>query len=361
MEPFQSLHPRDEALIEKLREFIRERGALDDRFRVAVWRLKDKEEGILVDGYNRFEAAELENLRDIPCELLDFDGVEQAETYARRSEERRHISDKNLIKLASKGLKILDLGEKKGPRALSVAQITEKAGVSPRKAKRTRRVLRHPELAREVCAGRKSIRQAEAEIGAKAKKKRNPKTTDRELITLAESLLEQARAVKQKFDEGKLNGDPLALVWRAIRCLKACLPKHQPRTGETQRFIALARDLSQIKDFQPDKKPQDALAYFVNKRMELFDGDPGVIEVRRDTRLMKDALVHLALNGRKLQAAVDYYLEEATYMGARRGWDVRGFQSDLQEIMKEVPRGNPEGRRWNGVPDSAAMKRNPLP
>jgi len=85
--PFKDLFHIYEDVYKEVLEDIKENG-YDQNEPLLIW----KEEGILIDGHTRLEAAKEAGLKDIPVNLLSFKGGDEAVRYGiKRNSHRRHV------------------------------------------------------------------------------------------------------------------------------------------------------------------------------------------------------------------------------------------------------------------------------
>lgn len=167
--PFSSIFPIHEDTLDSIRRNMETNG-FDPVFPIIVW----KEEGIVVDGHTRFEAATKVGLETVPVVKKSFENEDDAILYSFHIQRnRRNMSDEDILKCLTLLDKIHSEPERhdqeKAPMSTrkEVNQARAKElGISAGKVDKARKVLEHGDdnIRDSVQSGKKSINQAYNEV-----------------------------------------------------------------------------------------------------------------------------------------------------------------------------------------------------
>jgi len=167
--PFKDLFPIQEPVLEAIIENMKKFG-YDSAFPVVLWGK------IVIDGHTRLDAAEAMGMTSIPVEQKDFADKQEALEYAVHNQrDRRNMTDAELLvcievldkpmtksEAASIGRSSNpDVKVGKGETSKKTAKIL---GVGKTKIEKARKVLKDPEMKKEVLEGTKTIETASKEI-----------------------------------------------------------------------------------------------------------------------------------------------------------------------------------------------------
>ena len=183
-EPFKSLFPIERQVLDRVREDMQTHG-YDPSQPIVLW----IEEGVVIDGHTRLEAAKNLGLEEVPVHEKSFADEDEALAYAIHGQrDRRNLTSADIIRLVDtldarlKRGERTDLasGDAKSPEASkrkSAAKTAATIGVSQATVERTRTILDHApdQIKEEVKKGKKSIKAAYEETQARRKIKRDTK------------------------------------------------------------------------------------------------------------------------------------------------------------------------------------------
>jgi ParB-like chromosome segregation protein Spo0J len=207
-EPFSKLFPVDDRIVEAIRSHMEARG-YDKSQPIVIW----DEEGVVVDGHTRLEAAKLAGIHDVPVHHRPFEDEDEALKYAIHNQRnRRNLTDAELMQLIEVvdkrkergGVREADSGkyqpkassEAHGKSAEETAKIT---GISRTKVEKARTIRDHADekTKEDVKSGKKSINKAYRETQQRRKEESTPATT-------ADNAIRQPDPLRQAWIE--LNG-----------------------------------------------------------------------------------------------------------------------------------------------------------
>ena len=178
--PFNELFPIDSSVLSAIKARIDAHG-YDESQPIVIW----DEEGVVVDGHSRLQAAMDLGLEEVPVHTKTFRDEDAALEYAIHNQRhRRNLTEAELLRCIEAVDRRQNRGgdrrseeakskppnggieKSKSPSAQDTARIV---GVSTRKVERARAVLAEPQAAAEVKAGKKNISRAYQEIQANRK------------------------------------------------------------------------------------------------------------------------------------------------------------------------------------------------
>ena len=183
--PFNELFPIDSSVLSAIKARIDAHG-YDESQPIVIW----DEEGVVVDGHSRLQAAMDLGLEEVPVHTKTFRDEDAALEYAIHNQRhRRNLTEAELLRCIEAVDRRQNRGgdrrseeakskppnggieKSKSPSAQDTARIV---GVSTRKVERARAVLAEPQAAAEVKAGKKKISRAYQEIQANRKRQNQP-------------------------------------------------------------------------------------------------------------------------------------------------------------------------------------------
>ena len=198
--PFKDLFPIHEPILESIIENMTKFG-YDSAFPVVLWGK------IVIDGHTRLDAAEALGIVSIPVEQKDFVNKQEALEYAVHNQrDRRNMTDSELLTC----IEVLDkpmtkseaasLAKSSNPDVRAGKGETSKKtakilGVGKTKIEKARKVLKDPEMKKDVLEGAKTIETAAKEI-----KHRDapPKKTSRTRIQAVAVVLKEFAGTSQE-------------------------------------------------------------------------------------------------------------------------------------------------------------------
>jgi ParB-like chromosome segregation protein Spo0J len=204
--PFNEIFAISERIVEKIAAHIKTYG-FDESQPIVLW----DEEGVVVDGHTRFQAAIRCGLEEVPVYLKSFADEEEALAYAIHNQRhRRNLTDAEILRCIEAVDKRKQQGERtdlaqpcaKLSRGKSSEQTARMLGVSARKVEQTRAVIDDRQAAEDVKAGRKSINRAYQET--QAKRETHPsRTKNREDNgqAILQKALDEIRPWKEKYKD----------------------------------------------------------------------------------------------------------------------------------------------------------------
>jgi ParB family chromosome partitioning protein len=187
--PFNELFPIDPSVLSAIKARIAAHG-YDESQPIVIW----DEEGVVVDGHSRLQAAMGLSLEEVPVHRRSFPDEDAALEYGIHNQRhRRNLTEVEILRCIEAVDKRRDRGgdrrseeakskppiggieKSKSPSAQDTARIV---GVSTRKVERARAVLAEPQAAAEVKAGKKKISRAYQEIQANRKSQNQPEPAE---------------------------------------------------------------------------------------------------------------------------------------------------------------------------------------
>jgi ParB family chromosome partitioning protein len=168
-EPFQSLFPIKEHVLALMVESMKKEG-FKGCYPILIWR----EEGVVIDGHTRLEAARQAGLLEVIAYEISFNSEAAAIKYAQDAQiVRRNLTDAELLDLLPHYDSLDTTGAKKAgeeAKGKSAERTAEALGISRAKVEQVRRVEKEAseEQKEEIKSGEKSINQVYKEIKAES-------------------------------------------------------------------------------------------------------------------------------------------------------------------------------------------------
>jgi ParB-like chromosome segregation protein Spo0J len=211
--PFNEIFAVSERIVEKIAAHIRTHG-FDESQPIAVW----DEEGVVVDGHTRLQAAIRCSLEEVSVYLKSFADEEEALAYAIHNQRhRRNLTDAEILRcIEAVDKKRGRGGDRRSNEAKSKAanEAIEKVksaeetarivGTSRAKVERARMVLADPKATAEVKAGNKTISRAHQEIRAWRKNEDiadPPDNQEDDRQAILQRALDEIRPWKEKYKD----------------------------------------------------------------------------------------------------------------------------------------------------------------
>jgi len=172
--PFNALFSINPGVLGAIKEHMESRG-YDESQPIVLW----DEEGVVVDGHTRLEAARQVGIEDVTVHHQSFADEGAALAYAIHNQRnRRNLTEAEILRCIEAVDKLKERGgDRKSeevksmgpsePIERSAAKTAKITGTSESKVKRVRAVLSDPEVAEEVKAGKISINQGAKKARAK--------------------------------------------------------------------------------------------------------------------------------------------------------------------------------------------------
>lgn len=222
--PFSELFSIDERVLRAVKEDMDKRG-FDHSQPIVLW----DNEGVVIDGHTRLQAARELALEEVPVCVKGFPDEDAAIEYAIHNQRnRRNLTEADILRCIEAVDKRRDRGgDRRSEEARSKAsnEAIEKVksaeetarivGTSRAKVERARAVLDNPQAAAEVKAGKKKISRAYQEIQAKRKNQNQPEPNKNQEVN-RQAILQKALAEIRPWREKYKDYPELSAIFVAI-------------------------------------------------------------------------------------------------------------------------------------------------